>query len=140
MLKHMVKWNYVARCCSNSTLLNMSNWKFVKITFDSNINTVYVSLKVLIDNFGYFQNKNNLEVITNNGNYINLHFVKREIFEIILQIIAEGQLKIILYIYIQNCIYLSIFGMYINIVNVKFLEILLTKLNEEKFILYFEFL
>ena len=45
---------------------------------------------MLIDNFGYFQNKNNLELVIKNGNYINLFFVKREIFEIILQIVAEG--------------------------------------------------
>ena len=86
----MLKWNSVARYCYNNTLLNMSNWKFIKIKFNSNLNTIYVNLKVLNDNFGYFQNKKNLETIVKNGNYINLHFIKREIFEIILQIIAEG--------------------------------------------------
>ena len=86
----MLKWNSVARYCHNNTFLNMSNWKFIKITFDSSLNTIYVSLKVLIDNFGYFQNKNNLKIIAKSGNYINQFFVKREIFEIILQIIAEG--------------------------------------------------
>ena len=90
MLKYMLKWNSAARYCYNSTLLNMSKWKFIRITFDSNLNTTYVSLKVLIDNFGFFQNKNNLEIVIKNGNYINLFFVKREIFEIILQIVAEG--------------------------------------------------
>ena len=100
MLKKMLKWKSVARYCCNNTLLYMSKWKFIKITFNSNLDTIYVSLKVLIDNFGYFQNKNNLEVITKHGNYINLFFVKKETFETILQIIAEGLLKIFLYIYI----------------------------------------
>ena len=86
----MLKWNSVARYCYNNTLLNMSNWKFIKIKFNSNLNTIYVNLKVLNDNFGYFQNKKNLETIVKNGNYNNLHFIKSEIFEIILQIIAEG--------------------------------------------------
>ena len=86
----MLKWNDVARYCHNNTLLNMSNLKFIKIIFDSDLNTMYVSLKVLFDNFGYFHYKYNLEIITKNGNYINLIFVKRKIFEIILQIIAEG--------------------------------------------------
>ena len=71
----MLKWNSGARYCHNNTFLNMSNWKYIRITFDSSLNTIYVSLKVLIDNFGYFQNKNNLEIIAKNGSYINLFIV-----------------------------------------------------------------
>ena len=93
ILECTLNWNFIAKYCYKNILLRNSKWKIVKITFDSSPDTLYVSLQILVDNFGYFRKKNNLNIIDENENCTKISGVSKEMFEILLKIIAYGKFK-----------------------------------------------
>ena len=62
----------------------------MKITFDSSPQTSYVSLETLVDNFGYFKKKNNLNIFDGKKNCMKISCVTKEIFETLLKVIENG--------------------------------------------------
>ena len=69
----------------------------IKFTFDSSPDTLCVSLKILVDNFGYFEKKNILNTFHEKESCINISCVGKDDFETLLTIITKGYFKIVFY-------------------------------------------
>ena len=78
-------------------MLKNSNSKVMKIIFDSNPHPSYVSLEILVDNFGYFKKKSNLNIFDGNENCMKVAVAKK-MFETLLKFIANGKFKLVVFI------------------------------------------
>ena len=83
--------NNMTECYYTNTPSIISNRKTTKITFDSSAHTFYVSSKLLVDNFGYFKKKNDLNSFDENKSCINISYVTEDIFETLLNVISNGK-------------------------------------------------
>ena len=104
ILKCTLNWNYIAKYFYKNTILRNSNWKVIKITFDSSSHTFFVSLKILVDYFSYFGNKNNLKCIDENENCMNISCVTKNTFETLLKFIVNGRFKLLVFILVYYVI------------------------------------
>ena len=83
-ISNIYKYFYTTKTLTNS------NEKAIKITFHSTPHTLYVSLVLLVDNFGYFTKKNNLKIFDKNDNCINISCITNDTFETLLEVITNG--------------------------------------------------
>ena len=91
--------NNITKCVYHNTLSKYFNSKVVKITFDSSHHICYVSLEIVVDNFGLFNTKSYLNNFDGNETCMNISFVAEETFKILLKVMVNGKLFVIIKIY-----------------------------------------
>ena len=89
----------ITKCLYTNTSLKSTNLKVMKITLDSSSHIFYVSLKILVDHFALFEKKINLNIMDEHKNCTKISFVGNDDFKTLLEIIANGKLKFMCFLY-----------------------------------------